>query len=152
MEIRYTDGTNEDFVRLCHELDDFLNDIVGGAKQRLEYNQYNLLDDIHDVVLVVLDHEVIGCGSFKQYDDTTAEVKRVFIKHEYRGLGYAKSLMIALEDRAKEKGYQRLILETGKPLTDAMKLYQRMGYQIIPNYGQYRDMPLSICMEKCVAI
>ena len=53
-----------------------------------------------------------------------------------------------LEDKAKEKGYRSLILETGEPLIEAMGLYSSIGYNVIPNYGQYVNMPDSICMMK----
>ena len=41
-----------------------------------------------------------------------------------------------------------LILESGEPLVAAMALYRKIGYKVIPNYGQYKDMPDSICMRK----
>ncbi|MCI8471467.1 MAG: GNAT family N-acetyltransferase, partial [Clostridia bacterium] len=51
MRFEYTDGCNKDFVELCHELDKFLNELVGGEENRAEYIQYNKLEDIHDVVI-----------------------------------------------------------------------------------------------------
>ncbi len=56
--------------------------------------------------------------------------------------------MELLENVAKEKGYRYLILESGEPLVAAMALYRKIGYKVIPNYGQYKDMPNSICMKK----
>lgn len=41
-----------------------------------------------------------------------------------------------------------LILESGEILTEAMALYRKIGHWVIPNYGQYKDMPESICMRK----
>lgn len=144
----YTDGNNSDFIELCHCLDDFLNKLVGGEENRASYIPYNKLDDIHDVILVYDNDIPIGCASFKEYDNECAEVKRVFIKMEYRGKGISKELMKRLEDIARKKGYCYLILESGKPLVAAMALYKKVGYRIISNYGQYRDMPDSICMKK----
>lgn len=74
MELIYTDGKDERFINLCRELDDLLNEIVGGEKQRDKYNQYNTLADIHDVILVIEDGQVVGCGSFKSYHENVAEV------------------------------------------------------------------------------
>ena len=51
MKFEYTDGHNKDFIELCHGLDEFLNELVGGEENRAEYIQYNKLDDIHDVVI-----------------------------------------------------------------------------------------------------
>lgn len=56
--------------------------------------------------------------------------------------------MELLENAAREKGYRYLILESGEPLISAMALYRKIGYEIIPNYGQYKDMKDSVCMRK----
>ena len=134
-------------MELCHELDDFLNELVGGEENRAEYILYNQLDDIHNVV-VTYDDIPVGSASFKKYDDECAEVKRVFVKEEYRCKGIANKLMGLLENTAREQGYRYLILESGKPLVAAMALYRKIGYKVIPNYGQYKDMSDSICMKK----
>lgn len=148
MKFVYTDGANTDFIELCHDLDDFLNEIVGGEENRSEYIPYNQLDDIHNVI-VVYDNDIpIGCAAFKKYDDECAEVKRVFIKTEYRGRGISKKLMELLEESAREQSYHYLIFESGEPLVAAMSLYRKIGYKVILNYGQYEDMPDSICMRK----
>lgn len=148
MRFIYTDGGNSDFIGLCHSLDGFLNELVGGEEKRAEYIPYNRLDDIHDVIIAYDDAIPVGSASFKKYDDECAEVKRVFVKQEYRGKGVSDKLMELLEGAAREQGFRYLILETGEPLVAAMALYKKIGYEIIPNYGQYKDMPDSICMKK----
>lgn len=148
MKIVNTDGKNKDFIFLCGKLDNCLNKLSGGNANRKEYEQYNLLDDIHDVFIVYSDNEPIGCAAFKQISKDTAEVKRVFVKEDFQGMGISKKMMIELESNAKEKGYKRLVLETGKRLESANGLYNSLGYKVIPNYGQYKDMPKSICFEK----
>ena len=151
MRFEYTDGSNKDFIELCHELDEFLNELVGGEENRAEYIPYNKLEDIHDVILVYDNDNAIGSASFKKYDDQHAEVKRVFIKKEYRGRGISNKLMELLEDHARKKGYDYLILESGEPLIAAMALYRKIGYEVIPNYGQYKDMKDSVCMRKKIS-
>lgn len=148
MRFVYTDGTNSDFIELCHGLDNFLNELVGGEKNRAEYIPYNQLDDIHDVIIAYDDTLPVGCASFKKYDDEHAEVKRVFVRQTYRGKGISRKLMKLLENAARERGYRYLVLESGEPLVAAMALYKKIGYKIIPNYGQYINMPDSICMKK----
>lgn len=103
MRFEYTDGCNKDFVELCHELDKFLNELVGGEENRAEYIQYNKLEDIHDVVIAYDGNVPVGSASFKKYDDENAEVKRVFVKEEYRRRGISYNLMKMLEERASEK-------------------------------------------------
>ena len=148
MRFVYTDGRSPDFIELCHELDNFLNELVGGEENRAEYIPYNQLDDIHNVIVAYDDNIPVGSASFKKYDDECAEVKRVFVKEEYRYKGIANKLMGLLENAAREQGYRYLILESGEPLVAAIALYRKIGYKVIPNYGQYKDMPDSICMKK----
>lgn len=51
MQIKVTDGQDKDFIRLCHDLDRFLNGLVGGEENRAQYIPYNALDDIYDVLI-----------------------------------------------------------------------------------------------------
>lgn len=148
MDIVFTNGNDSRFIKLCHELDDFLNEIAGGEKKREQYIQYNTLEDIHDVILLMDQNKAVGCGSFKKYQSGVAEIKRVFVKKEYRNHGLGRIIMDYLEKKAKENGYTKLILETGKPLKAAMQLYETIGFIITKNFGQYENMPDSICMEK----
>ncbi len=148
MRFEYTDGYNKDFIALCHELDKFLNELVGGEENRAKYIPYNKLDDIHDVVIAYDNDVPVGSASFKKYDEENAEVKRVFVKKEYRGQGISNELMKMLERRAREKGFKYFILESGEPLVAAMALYRKIGYKVIPNYGQYVGMKESVCMKK----
>lgn len=148
MKIKITNGQNRDFIRLCHALDHYLNELVGGEENRSQYIPYNALDDIHDVLVAYDDTAPIGCASFKRYDRDSAEVKRVFVQSNYRGTGVGRKLMESLERLARDKGYSYLILESGEPLVAAMHLYRSLGYQVIPNYGQYVNMAESVCMRK----
>jgi GNAT superfamily N-acetyltransferase len=144
----YTDGRNHDFYELCQLLDSNLDELVGGFEQRKNYVQYNTLENIHDVILFYDDDKPCACASFKYYEEGIAEMKRVFVRQEYRGQGVSKELIQTLEVLARQKGYRNMILETGKPLMAATKLYLRMGYKVIDNYGQYKNMTESICMSK----
>lgn len=102
MRFVFTDGNNADFVALCHGLDDFLNEIAGGEENRAEYILHNSLEGIHDVVIAYDGDVPVGCVSFKRYNEECAEVKRVFVRPEYRGVGVSKTLMKLLEDAARE--------------------------------------------------
>lgn len=148
MRFVYTNGGNSDFIELCHSLDNYLNEFVGGEENRAEYIPYNQLDDIHNVIVAYDGDIPVRSASFKKYDDESAEVKRVFIKPEYRNRGISSKIMELLENIAREQGYHYLILESGEPLVAAMALYRKIGYKVIPNYRQYKNMPDSICMRK----
>lgn len=148
MKIIDTDGKNQDFIRLCHLLDDYLNEISGGEEQRKQYIPYNSLADIHDVIVAYDGDITVGCASFKFFAPGIAEVKRVFVKQDYRKKKIGLKLMQEIEIHAKKKGYTNLVLETGELLREATSLYRQLGYKVIKNYGVYKDMAESICMGK----
>lgn len=148
MEFIFTNGKNSDFADLCALLDESLDKLAGHVIDRSAYIQYNTLEKIHDVVLVYDDALPVACAGFRQYSEGVAEVKRVFVREEYRGRGLSKAMMARIEKRAFDKGYRVLILETGAPLVQAIGLYTGLNYQIIDNYGPYQHMKQSICMQK----
>lgn len=143
-----TDGEHPDFVTLCGKLDKNLDEIVGKKFQREKYVQYNQRDSIHDVILAFHDGVAVGGGAYKFFDQETAEMKRVYVDPDHRGKGLGRELLFRLEADARMNGFRTMILETGEPLKEAMELYKRAGYKVIPNYGQYADMKESICMSK----
>jgi predicted DNA-binding protein (MmcQ/YjbR family)/GNAT superfamily N-acetyltransferase len=148
LEYKDTDGGNPDFAILCSRLDCTLDDMVGKSFQRSQYEQYNQRDSIHDVIVAYRKGEPVACGAFKMYDEDHAELKRIFTIPSNRNMGLGAELVRRLEAKAKIKGYRWCILETGKLLEAACHVYKKAGYKIIPNYGQYVDMPNSICMER----
>jgi predicted DNA-binding protein (MmcQ/YjbR family)/GNAT superfamily N-acetyltransferase len=148
LEFKDTNGEDPDFSMLCNKLDGALDDLVGAKFQRSQYDRFNHRDSIHDVIVAYRGGVPIACGAFKMYDEDRAELKRIYTEPSVRNMGLGAELVRRLEARAKIKGYRWCILETGKPLEAACHLYQKAGYKIIPNYGQYADMPDSICMER----
>jgi predicted DNA-binding protein (MmcQ/YjbR family)/GNAT superfamily N-acetyltransferase len=142
-----TNGENMDFVMLCRKLDSALDELVGGKFKRDEYIQYNLRDSIHDVIIAYRNGIPVGCGAYKMYDEEHAELKRIFIDGTCRNMGLGSELVRRLEAKAKINGYKWCILETGEPLEAACHIYTKAGYKVIPNYGQYANMPASICMQ-----
>lgn len=150
IDIVYTNGGDPDFVALCEKLDRHLSGLEGENYQE-DYRQYNGLDDIEDAFVAYADGKPAGCVSFKRHQSTgAAELKRMFVLDECRGKGVARLLLAAVEEKAAEKGYAVLILETGKHLTSAQNLYRNAGFTVFPNYDQYVDMPNSICMRKAI--
>lgn len=140
-----TTSDNPDFQRLTRLFDDYLVDIDGDEKDFFaQYNQIYL-----DHVLVFYeDGTALGCGAFKPLEDHVAEIKRMFVLPEQRGKGIAFTILNELENWAKEEGNMSCILETSNQLTNAIALYTKTGYEIIPNYGQYAGVESSVCMKK----
>ncbi|HMI08083.1 MAG TPA: GNAT family N-acetyltransferase [Flavobacterium sp.] len=141
-----TDSDNADFRGLVTLLDHYL--AVMDGEEHAFYAQYNKSDAIKEVVVAYQNGKPAGCGAIKKYSDTETEIKRMYVLPEFRGLGIAKGILGALEKWASELGFSECILETGVKQVEAVQLYQKCGYRITENYGQYANMANSICMKK----
>ncbi len=141
-----TNSENSDFVELVARLDNLLADLDG--RDHDFYNRYNKIDTIKHVVVAYSGGIPVACGTIKEFDPETMEVKRMFTADSHRGKGLATQVLTELEKWAVELGYAKCILETGKRLPEAVRLYQKNGYLPIPNYGQYVAMENSVCFEK----
>lgn len=141
-----TNSDNSDFRALVILLDRYLSHTDG--EEHSFYAQYNKLDKIRQVVVAYSGDIPVGCGAIKEYTPDIAEVKRMFVHPDYRGQGIARLILEELELWAGESGFSKCILETGKRQIEAVGLYQKMNYKVIPNYGQYRGVENSVCMEK----
>ncbi len=148
MELQYikTTGTNEDFIALTKLLDDFV--ILYDKEEFDFFAQFNGSHAIQYALVVYYNNKPIGCGAIKQYNNTTFEIKRMFVMDEYRGKSIAVNILQQLEDWATTMKGTHCILETAIEFTSAQVLYKKMGYKIIPNYGQYIGVERSICFEK----
>jgi GNAT superfamily N-acetyltransferase len=146
MELKITDRTDPDFLNLIELLDEELDQTCKEAHKLC--TPFNSVDKILAVVLIYQKEIPVACGAFKQFDATTIEIKRVFVRKEYRGQGFSKMLISTLEQLGREKGYHSAILETGKQLKAANALYSKLNYRVIPNYGPYEKMEDSICLQK----
>ena len=89
-----------------------------------------------------------GCGGVKFFGTEYAELKRMFVRPEFRGLGLAKLMVEHLEAYTREHQIKTLRLETGIHQLEAIGLYERMGFKNIPPFGEYVDDPLSKFFEK----
>ena len=145
MNVIKTNSDHPDFKKLSALFDEYLVDIDGDEREFFaHYNNVQL-----DHVLVVYDEErAVGCGAFKKYEEDTAEIKRMFVLPEARGKGIANMILTEIESWAIEQGFAHFILETSPKLHHAIALYTKMGYQFIPNYGQYIGVENSVCMKK----
>ena len=90
----------------------------------------------------------LGCGGLRRLDDTSGEVKRMYVVPQRRGTGVATALLRALEQQGRALGWTVLRLETGTAQPDAMRFYEREGYAAIGNYGPYVGSAISRCYER----
>lgn len=141
-----TESSNPHFRELVHHLDKYLAYIDGD--EHGFYAQYNHIDVLRHAVVLFVDKSPVSCGAFKALDEKTVEIKRMFTDTSCRGKGLASRVLQELECWAKELGYESCKLETGKRMPDAVQFYEKHGYRVIPNYGQYAGVENSICFEK----
>lgn len=92
----------------------------------------------------------IGCGAFRDLVDEqpTVEVKRMYVRPEYRGRKIGQLILRDLEARARERGAVRVRLETGDQQPEAVRLYEGADYRQIPNFGDYANEESSLCFER----
>jgi len=139
---------NADFQKLVALLNADLR--IRDGDEHTFYAQFNKIENIRNVVVCYFDNKPIGCGAFKKYDDKRVEIKRMFVLSEYRGHGTGLAILKELEEWASALNYNECILETGKKQPEAIRLYQKAGYAIIKNYGQYENVENSVCMTKSI--
>ena len=141
-----TNSDSSDFRSLVVSLDADLQSRYG--EQQSFFSQFNKLDHIHHVIVAYENNQPVGCGAFKEFELGIAEIKRMFVEEKHRGKGIAGQILAALEQWAKEEGFKRCILETAIKQPEAIRVYEREGYKLIPNYGQYIGVEVSLCMQK----
>jgi GNAT superfamily N-acetyltransferase len=144
--IKRSDSTDPDFIELVKWLDADLAERDGS-----DHSFYAQFNKIHMIkhALIVYDNDVaVACGAIKEFSPGTMEVKRMYTIPAYRGKGMATRVLNELEKWAAGLGYDKCILETGKRQPEAIALYKKNGYKIIPNYGQYTGIENSVCFEK----
>ena len=93
----------------------------------------------------------VGCGGVKLFGTDYGEIKRMYIRPRFRGLGFAKLMLDHLAEYARSNGVAVLRLETGIAQHEAIALYERSGFQSIPPFGEYKPDPLSRFYEKQIA-
>lgn len=144
-----TTSDNPDFLALVQLLDEDLR-VRDGAEHAF-YAQFNKVATLKHAVVAYRDNEPVGCGAFKEFTGELVEIKRMFVQPAQRRQGVAQALLAELEQWALELQYTGCVLETGKNQPEAIRLYQKIGYAIIPNYGQYVGIENSVCMQKELA-
>jgi GNAT superfamily N-acetyltransferase len=83
---------------------------------------------------------LIGCAGWRAHGDD-AELKRMFTVEAVRGKGVARRVLAAIENSARERGFRRVILETGDKQPEAIALYEKCGYERIEDFGYYKGEP-----------
>jgi GNAT superfamily N-acetyltransferase len=143
--IKRTNSSDQDFIDLVKDLDFYL--ALKDGEEHSFYAQFNSIATLENCLVLFNNDFPVACGAIKTYNENAMEIKRMFVKPEYRNRGFAKQILRELEGWAKELGYKETILETGIRQTEAVNLYEKI-YTQIPNYGQYKGAENSICFKK----
>ena len=146
IKIVRTNSDNQDFINLVKHLDSDLAERDGNNHSF--YAQFNKIAKIKYVIVAYENNKPMACGAIKEYAPNAMEIKRMYTSPESRGKGIATKVLTELEGWATELSYEKCILETGKKQPEAIGLYKKNGYKLIPNYGQYAEIENSLCFEK----
>ena len=86
-------------------------------------------------ILLARDAEQIaGCVALRKMDENICEMKRLYLKPEFRGKGIGKKLSVAIIEKAREMGYKYMRLDTVPSMKEAIALYQSLGFKEIESY------------------
>ena len=89
-----------------------------------------------------------GCGGVQLFGTDYGELKRMYVRPQFRGSGFGKLILDHLAAYARSRGVGLLRLETGIYQTAAIGLYEHAGFRSIPPFGEYKEDPLSRFYEK----
>ena len=149
-EITYTwtSVTNSDFQMFYQITEDYYSSLVGGVSKRKGFVPYNASAQIPDVLIAYDDGKAVGCAGLKRYDDKSTGIKRVWVQPEYRRQHIADKMMQLVEQKTKEQGFARVILQTRPQMTEAVGMYTKRGYKLIENYPPYDKLVGAVCYAK----
>ena len=145
---RWTGGDHPSFRYFYAVTEAYYSRIVGGREKRESFVPFNASAEIPIVLLAYADGQAVGCAGLKPYSDMDAEVKRLWVEPACRKQGIASALMDQIEAKARERGFRRVILQTRPIMPDAVTLYEKRGYALIPNYPPYDKLEGAVCYAK----
>ena len=146
------DPRRPEIVQMIAELDRLMTSLYP-VENTFLVSPADLAETGSTFIAAYVDGVASGCAAIMLRGQDYAEVKRVFVAPNARGLGLARRLLAKLEERALSAGVTMLRLETGDYQPDALSLFQSLGFEICERFGDYpEDAPHSVFMEKpCVA-
>jgi len=145
-ELRRVNTLSPDFSGLVKDLDIELKQQYPDIQH--VYAPLNKLEDIKTAVIAYESNIPVACGCFKINNPESVEIKRMYVKKDFRGKGLSKLILNELLQWAKDLGNTVAVLETGIKQLEAISLYKKSGFEITQNYGPYINNINSICFQK----
>lgn len=147
LKIGSADPRTPPIQEMILELDDYQASLYPPESNHLEPLEKLISLDYY-FIAAWNEHELLGIASFRRISKTYVEIKRLYVPHQHRGMGLAIKLMDVLEKKALQEGYPEARLETGIHQNEALRLYEKLGYEKTGPFGSYREDPLSVFMRK----
>jgi putative acetyltransferase len=91
-----------------------------------------ILADGGAILMAELDGAPVGCCALIRYDADTLEVAKMAVSETHRGMGIGAALMEAIVAEGQARGVSRLYIESNAKLTPALTLYEKFGFQHLP--------------------
>jgi ribosomal protein S18 acetylase RimI-like enzyme len=135
-----------DAVALIGELDAHLGALYA-VESRHGFSVEKLLRDGVQFFVARDDGRPAGCGGVLLVGREYAEIKRMYVRPEFRGRRIGRLMLDHLIEHARQRGFTTIRLETGIHQQEALGLYEGRGFRKIPPFGPYRDDPVSLCYE-----
>ena len=148
LEIKDTYNYKQDIKELFTEYTNALIEGDNTFKEYLTLQNYDYeVDHLEDkygkpegrIYIAVYDNKVAGCIALKKIDDENCEMKRLYVRPEFRGKHIGNTLAQKIIDEAKLIGYKHILLDTLPFLKSAIKMYKNMGFYEI---DKYNDSPM----------
>ena len=136
-----------------HLIDALTTELAGGGytpEQTFGYSTEQLERSGVHLVGAEVAGRLVGIGGLELQDGNTAELKRFYVRPDYRGRGVADALLAALVAYGQVHGVGLLRLETGDRQYAALRFYARHGFVEVPRFPPYVDSETSICMQRHV--
>ena len=137
----------EDAMALVNELEAHLAPLYP-CESRHGYSVEKLLREGVAFFVIRENGTPAGCGGIQLFGSDYGELKRMYVRPQFRGLGFGRLMLDHLAEYARSRGFGLLRLETGIHQHAAIALYERYGFQRIPPFGEYKADPLSRFYEK----
>lgn len=130
-----------EYTRMLVELDPVFRDYLELQKydDELLHPEKKYAEPRGRLLVALCDGSYAGCIALRELDDRRCEMKRLYVRPEFRGRGIARELIARLIDEAKGEGYELMLLDTLPVLSAATELYRSLGFFFT---DRYNDSPL----------